>query len=141
MSNLKSEISQSFLSHPRAHIMTTFDKFTDIVETYYEKYKQAHAEMKATGAAYAVFEHGGRWYELTRNCCKPKRICGARKKTGERCRSKDLHRGGKCKFHGGLSTGARTPGGKARAIAAMQRGKAKWLSEQYAQARGRVKTA
>lgn len=103
--------------------------------SYQEKYKLAYAEMKSTSASFAVFEHGGRWYELNSNRYHPKRICGARKKTGERCRSKDLHRGGKCKFHGGLSTGARTPEGKARAIAAMQRGKAKWLSEQYAQTR------
>lgn len=33
------------------------------------------------------------------------------------------------------STGARTPEGTARAIAAMQAGHAKWLSDQYAQAR------
>lgn len=96
---------------------------------YYEKYKQAYAEMKSTGAAFVVFEHGGKWFELNRNRYHPKRVCGARKKTGERCRSKSLHRGGKCKFHGGLSTGARTPEGKARAIAAMQAGRAKWKAE------------
>lgn len=109
--------------------------------SYHEKYKQAYAEMKASGADFIVIEHGGKWYEIDRKRYHPKRVCGARKKTGERCRSKELHRGGKCKFHGGLSTGARTPEGKARAIAAMQRGKARWLSEQYAQARGRVMTA
>lgn len=97
--------------------------------------------MKATGASFIVFEHGGRWYEIVPDRYRPKRVCGARKKTGERCRSKSLHRGGKCKFHGGLSTGARTPEGKARAIAAMQAGRAKWLSDQYAQGRGGVKTA
>lgn len=107
----------------------------------FETCKQAFVEMRATDAAVIVFEHGGRWYEINHNRHRPKPVCGARKKTGERCRSKSLHRGGKCKFHGGLSTGARTPEGKARAIAAMQKGKAKWLSEQYAQARGRVKTA
>ena len=102
---------------------------------YIEKYKLTYAEMKATGAGFIVFEHAGKWYEIALNRYRPKRVCGARKKTGERCRSKDLHRGGKCKFHGGLSTGARTPEGKVRAIAAMQRGKVRWLSEQYAQAR------
>lgn len=76
-----------------------------------------------------VFEQGGRWYELSRNRYNPKRVCGARKKTGERCRSKSLHRGGKCKFHGGLSTGARTPEGKAKAIAAMRAGRVKWKAE------------
>lgn len=93
--------------------------------------------MRATDTGFTVFEHGGRWYEITRNRHRPKRVCGARKKTGERCRSKGLHRGDKCKFHGGLSTGARTPEGKARAIAAMQAGHAKWLFDQYAQAQVR----
>ena len=100
--------------------------------SYHEKFKLAYAEMKAAGVGFAVFEHGGRWYEIDRNRYREKQVCGARKKTGERCRSKDLHRGGKCKFHGGLSTGARTPEGKARAIAAMQAGHAKWLSDKYA---------
>jgi hypothetical protein len=100
--------------------------------SYHEKFKLAYAEMKAAGVAFAVFEHGGRWYEIDRNRYREKQVCGARKKTGERCRSKDLHRGGKCKFHGGLSTGARTPEGKAKAIAAMQAGHAKWLSDMYA---------
>lgn len=99
--------------------------------------KQAYAEMRETGRAFAVYQHNGKWYELNRNRYNPKPICGAQKKTGERCRSKELHRGGKCKFHGGLSTGARTPEGKTRAIAAMQAGRAKM----YAHGRGRVLSA
>ncbi len=83
------------------------------------------AIMRFTGLPWLTFEHDGKWYEL-----KPtgmvKRICGARKKDGERCRSKALHRGSKCKFHGGLSTGARTTAGKARAIAAMRAGWMRW---------------
>lgn len=100
--------------------------------SYFDKVKLAYAEMKAKGASFIVFEHGGQWHEIDRNRYHPKRVCGARKKTGERCRSKELHRGGKCKFHGGLSTGARTPEGKVRAIAAMRAGHAKWLSDMYA---------
>lgn len=93
--------------------------------SFHDKYKLAYAEMKVMGASFAVFEHDGRWYEIDRKRYHPKHVCGARKKTGERCRSKKLHRGAKCKFHGGLSTGARTPEGKAKAIAAMQAGYAK----------------
>lgn len=89
----------------------------------------AQAEMKAMGTAFAVFEHDGRWYEITSNRHRARLVCGARRKNGAQCRSKELHRGGKCRFHGGLSTGPRTPDGKIRAITAMQAGKAKWLSE------------
>lgn len=85
------------------------------------KINLAREELRATGAEFVLFEHDGKWYELTRRSFR--RVCGARKKDGERCRSKDLHRGGKCKFHGGLSTGARTPEGKARSIAAMRAGR------------------
>lgn len=44
--------------------------------------------------------------------------CGARAKgTGRPCRRTDIHRNGRCKFHGGMSTGPRTMQGKARAAA------------------------
>lgn len=47
---------------------------------------------------------------------KPKRVCGARTRAGTPCQCKKLYRGRRCKFHGGLSTGPRTPAGKARAL-------------------------
>ena len=43
-----------------------------------------------------------------------KKLCGARKKHGgQPCRGVAL-RSGRCKWHGGLSTGPRTPEGRAR---------------------------
>ncbi|WP_373690506.1 HGGxSTG domain-containing protein [Sphingobium sp. DEHP117] len=42
--------------------------------------------------------------------------CGAKKKDGTHCRSTTLCANGRCKFHGGASTGPRTPEGRARAI-------------------------
>jgi hypothetical protein len=50
-------------------------------------------------------------------------LCGARTRRGTACRCRGVGRGGRCKFHGGLSTGPRTAAGKAR-IAAAQR--ARW---------------
>jgi len=90
--------------------------------------EQAREELRITGAAFVVFQFFDCWYEFSYPYRKAARICGARKKTGERCRCKALHRGGKCKFHGGLSTGAKTPEGKARAIAAMKAGQARWIA-------------
>ena len=41
-------------------------------------------------------------------------FCDATKKNGEPCRQKTLYRRGRCKFHGGLSTGPVTEEGKAQ---------------------------
>jgi hypothetical protein len=63
--------------------------------------------------------------------------CGAKTRKGSPCQCKPL-RNGRCKFHGGLSTGPKTPEGKARiaegrrARAERERGR---FSDQYAQAR------
>lgn len=40
--------------------------------------------------------------------------CGARTRRGTPCKRKDLYGSGRCPLHGGLSTGPRTPAGKAR---------------------------
>jgi hypothetical protein len=45
------------------------------------------------------------------------KICGARNRQGRPCQCKKLLGGRKCKFHGGMSTGPRTPEGKARSAA------------------------
>lgn len=38
--------------------------------------------------------------------------CGARTRAGTPCKRQDLYRSGRCKLHGGLSTGPRTAKGK-----------------------------
>ena len=54
--------------------------------------------------------------------------CGARTRSGGTCRARPwrprdavLPRNGRCRMHGGLSTGPRTPEGKARTAAAARR--------------------
>lgn len=42
-------------------------------------------------------------------------ICGARTRKGTPCQRLDLYRSGRCKLHGGLSTGPRSVDGKERA--------------------------
>ncbi len=49
------------------------------------------------------------------------RTCGARCRDGHACNAPANGRGGRCRRHGGASTGARTPEGRARALAALQR--------------------
>ena len=40
--------------------------------------------------------------------------CGARTRAGTPCKQKAIYSNGRCKFHGGLSTGPRTAEGKAK---------------------------
>lgn len=61
-------------------------------------------------------------------------VCGAKNRRGLPCQCKQVFRGGRCKFHGGMSTGARTPEGKAKAIAAMREGYRKWRERRLANA-------
>jgi hypothetical protein len=42
--------------------------------------------------------------------------CGAKTRKGTPCQRKLLLKGGKCLNHGGMSTGPKTPEGKARAL-------------------------
>ena len=41
-----------------------------------------------------------------------RKFCGAKTRAGTQCKRKDLYENGRCKLHGGLSTGPRTPDGK-----------------------------
>lgn len=41
--------------------------------------------------------------------------CGARTRDGTPCKSKAIYASGRCKWHGGLSTGPRTEAGKDQA--------------------------
>ena len=40
--------------------------------------------------------------------------CGARTRAGTPCKRRDLYASGRCRLHGGLSTGPTSPEGKAR---------------------------
>ena len=60
---------------------------------------------------------------------KLRRICGAKNRKGLPCQGKLLLRGDKRKFHGGMSTRAKTPESKERSIAALRASWAKWQAE------------
>ncbi len=62
----------------------------------------------------------------TRKKDRPK--CGAKTRAGGKCqapavwdKAKDKPRNGRCRMHGGLSTGPKTPEGKARSLACLKR--------------------
>lgn len=49
--------------------------------------------------------------------------CGANsKQTGQPCKNVSLYRNGRCKFHGGLSTGPKSKAGKRKAAANGKKG-------------------
>ena len=51
--------------------------------------------------------------------------CGALKKNGQRCGMTTLCANGRCKFHGGRSTGPTSPEGRARALENLKLGRLK----------------
>lgn len=55
--------------------------------------------------------------------------CGAKTRKGAPCRAKSLPGKRRCKFHGGMSTGARTPEGIERIREAQRRRWARWKAE------------
>lgn len=80
-------------------------------------FRQWWAEAEAAEAA-------GRY---VRSCPRYLRglTCGARKKDGTLCRSTTLCANGRCKFHGGASTGPRSPEGRMRALENLKLGRLK----------------
>jgi hypothetical protein len=67
----------------------------------------------------------GRAYQLARQSwtpASPVPACGARTRAGTPCRMTDLWFNGRCKFHGGMSTGPRTPEGRMQSAINGRRG-------------------
>ena len=60
-------------------------------------------------------------------------VCGAKTRKGWACRNKSEAGRRRCKFHGGKSTGARTPEGKARIAEAQRRRWAAWRASRLRQ--------
>jgi DNA-binding XRE family transcriptional regulator len=62
------------------------------------------------------------WYSWhPRPPCPKRVICGAKTRKGMPCRAKSEPGRRRCKFHGGMSTGPKTPEGKARIAEAQRR--------------------
>lgn len=53
-------------------------------------------------------------------------ICGARTRKGKTCKAKAVPGKKRCRFHGGLSTGPKTPEGRERIAAAQRKRWAEW---------------
>jgi hypothetical protein len=60
------------------------------------------------------------------------RKCGAKTRTGLPCQCRVEPGRARCRFHGGKSTGAKTPEGKRRSLAALQEGHRRWAAQRIA---------
>lgn len=83
------------------------------------------AAARAEAAAIAAMEQRRQVRLATANARRRVR-CRARTRKGTPCRCKSEPGKARCKFHGGLSTGARTPEGRARIAEAQRRRWARW---------------
>ena len=81
------------------------DALRSLWRTYHAEHARACAEWRERG-----YPHG---FDLP---ALPEELrgltCGAKTRAGTPCKIKDLYRNGRCKLHGGLSTGPKTEAGK-----------------------------
>ena len=87
--------------------------------------------LEAERAALAV--KLAQWREREAERAAKRRVrCNARTRKGTPCRCLSEPGKARCKFHGGMSTGARTPEGKARIAEAQHRRWERWRAERKA---------
>jgi hypothetical protein len=77
--------------------------------SYHQEHERIAAEWRERGYTYPPPEFPS-FPEDLRGLA-----CGARTRKGTPCKRTDLYLSGRCKLHGGFSTGPTTPEGKARA--------------------------
>jgi len=61
----------------------------------------------------------------------PPALCGAKTRKGTLCKAKPLPGKTRCKFHGGASTGPKTPDGRERIAEAQRQRWAKWRAQKH----------
>jgi len=101
-----------------------------VVAIFSDAYARARARDMGLNRMLAKRKSGD---PVTPKSERPK--CGARTRAGGRCKAcavwnplADKPRNGRCRLHGGLSTGPRTKKGLARTLEALQAGRARWLA-------------
>jgi hypothetical protein len=67
------------------------------------------------------------WRRRCNACCKQSPL--------RYCRNWAVPGKSRCRFHGGMSTGPKTPEGKARVVAAMVEGRRRWVAKMKAEGR------
>lgn len=75
---------------------------------WHEESDRRHAAWRTRGFSYPAPES----VSFPRECIGME--CGAKSRAGTPCKRRDLFRNGRCRLHGGMSTGPRTSEGKSR---------------------------
>jgi hypothetical protein len=81
-------------------------------------------------ARYLVWKGTCKTWQEARSQADAKMRCNAKTRKGTACQARPLGKGGRCKFHGGASTGPRPPEGLARSLAAARAGYQRWRAQQ-----------
>lgn len=88
------------------------------------RFAAAAAALPLVHTKPAPIVYEGPWREEWRPRKADRPRCGAKTRTGKPCQRPGSGRGGRCRNHGGMSTGPRTPQGLARSAANLQRWRA-----------------
>lgn len=67
----------------------------------------------------------------------PDATCGARTRAGTPCKRRDLYANGRCRLHGGLSTGPKSEAGREAARRNLERARAALARPEHADTRSR----
>ncbi len=105
----------------------TDDPLDRLVEAQLQRWRSAQAIKAAKSNAWKM-RFGAEHVAAEARGRRRKLKCGARTRRGTACKRKALANG-KCRNHGGLSTGPRTKAGRARIAEAARRRWAKWREE------------
>ena len=128
------------MKYARGHARARHGVLEMIEKTWLERYEaqllQAHEKrVRLRKGARAAREARHKLLALKRHKDAQERArerelrgqpCGAKTRTGRPCQAKGLGRGRRCRYHGGLSTGPRTPEGRARIAVAQRRRWERW---------------
>ena len=101
-----------------------------VAVTFLHTYARARARDMGLNRMIEKRKRGG---SVTAKTDRPK--CGAKTRVGGHCMALavwdfriDAPRNGRCRLHGGLSTGPRTEEGLRRTLEALKTGRARWLA-------------
>jgi len=83
-------------------------KLRKLLRAHYEEHDRIQAEWKARSYSYPP----PKTVPFSEECRGME--CGAKTRAGTPCKRRDLFRKGRCKLHGGMSTGPRSEAGKKR---------------------------
>ena len=111
----RNRLHQETLDAFRSSLRRYSDADLEALHPDYINYLVLRAANSAIGGFWrnCIYEHKKRQYDIQEGQAGP---CGAKKKNGQQCKAKAIHRSGRCRHHGGKSTGPKTIDGKIKSL-------------------------